>query len=31
VKYRLLDSNGRLIAIAETLPGGVLHPVTVLV
>ena len=31
VKYRLLDSSGRLIAIAETLPGGVLHPVTVLV
>jgi tRNA pseudouridine55 synthase len=30
-KYRLLDSSGRLIAIAETLPGGILHPVTVLV
>jgi tRNA pseudouridine55 synthase len=30
-KYRLLDSTGRLIAIAETGPGGVLHPVTVLV
>jgi tRNA pseudouridine55 synthase len=30
-KYRLLDSTGRLIAIAETGPGGLLHPVTVLV
>lgn len=30
-RYRLLDSNGRLIGIAERLPGGVLHPVTVLV
>jgi tRNA pseudouridine55 synthase len=30
-KYRLLDANGRLIAIAETLPSGLLHPVTVLV
>lgn len=31
MKYRLLDSKGRLIAIAEMLPGGALHPVTVLV
>jgi hypothetical protein len=30
-KYRLLDSTGRLVAIAETGPGGLLHPVTVLV
>jgi len=30
-KYRLLDSSGRLIAIAEARPGGLLHPVTVLV
>lgn len=30
-KYRLLDSTGRLIAIAEPGPGGLLHPVTVLV
>src|SRR5262245_37163736 len=30
-KYRLLDSSGRLIAIAEALPDGLLHPVTVLV
>jgi len=30
-KYRLVDSTGRLIAIAETRPGGLLHPVTVLV
>ena len=30
-KYRLLDSTGRLIAIAEARPGGLLHPVTVLV
>jgi tRNA pseudouridine55 synthase len=30
-KYRLLDSTGRLVAIAETRPGGLLHPVTVLV
>jgi len=29
--YRLLDSSGRLIAIAESRPGGLLHPVTVLV
>jgi len=31
MKYRLLDSQGRLLGIAEMLPGGVLHPVTVLV
>ncbi len=29
--YKLLDAGGRLIAIAESRPGGLLHPVTVLV
>ena len=29
--YRLLDGSGRLIAIAESRSGGLLHPVTVLV
>ena len=29
--YKLLDASGRLIAIAESRPGGLLHPVTVLV
>jgi len=30
-RYRLLDGEGRLVAVAETRPGGLLHPVTVLV
>jgi tRNA pseudouridine55 synthase len=30
-KYRLLDADGRLVAVAESRPGGLLHPVTVLV
>ncbi|MBW8713814.1 MAG: hypothetical protein JF632_06990, partial [Acidobacteria bacterium] len=30
-RRRLMDGAGRLIAIAETRPGGVLHPVIVLV
>jgi tRNA U55 pseudouridine synthase TruB len=29
--YKLLDGGGRLIAVAESRPGGLLHPVTVLV
>jgi hypothetical protein len=30
-KWRLLDEGGALLAIAESRPGGVLHPVIVLV
>jgi hypothetical protein len=30
-RCRLLDSSGRLLGIAEPRPGGLLHPVIVLV